>query len=220
MTTYPRLSRTGFVERIRGEGLGTDLHGRRAHRIRGLQRMAALHSSPAATALADMDVKAADERLDRRRQVLLVLGRGVRVIDGSATVRTRGWQRRVVGVIDHWRHRAATLAAIGRPGLPARPLRVRLRRTFRERRGLTIAGPAGGLELLAQLLVLASQSFPLAFRSRQILFEPRAISLCTRQFVSESFDDLFRIARRRAAHAAVMPRPRFKYKRKLAGSAL
>jgi hypothetical protein len=107
-------------------------------------------------------------------------------------------------------------AAIGGPGLPSGPARLRDARPARKRRGLSVDGATRRLELLFQLLVLATQPLAFRFRPAQVLAQPV-------DFSPLLVDDLLRIGRGRGLvalrHMAVMPNPRSKYKWKVRAKA-
>ena len=194
-----------LVQDRRGrDGLGAQLHRGRAERIRGLQRMPALHAPAAPATAADMHVKPADQGPDGR-QIFLILGRHVRVLDGAAAVRTRARNRHVVRLIDPRRDGAVPLSSIARSRFPSRTTRICRRRALREGRRLAEAGAPGGVEVFAQPLVLAPQSLQLTFDS----FQRRAQSgdvfglLCD-QVVAGGFKPI--------GHATVMPELWFRYK--------
>ena len=167
--------------------------------------MAALDASATLTALADMHLKPADDRLDRRH-VYLILRRGVRVVDHAAAVGTGGEQRHVIDLVDHRRQRTTALAAVQCPWLATRPLRVSRRCSSRERRRLAVAGPPGKIEFFAQPLVFASQSCVVAF-------EPFDLRAQSGYFLSLLLNPFFGGLRfRPVGHATVMPELPIQYK--------
>jgi hypothetical protein len=87
---------------------------------------------------------------------------------------------------------------------------MRRRRTLRERGGLAEAGAPGGVELLAQPLVFAPQSLPLALDS----FQLRAQS---GYFFGLLFDQVAG-AFRPVSHATVMPELWIRYKSNCVGT--
>jgi len=101
------------------EGLGPDLRGRRAQRVGGLQRMAALHAEPARTALSHVDVELADDR-PHRREVFLELYRHAAPTHGAATTGALRRQRRPEPLVHLSRGLAMRGAPIRRTRLPAR----------------------------------------------------------------------------------------------------
>jgi len=80
-------------------GLRAQLHGRGAQRIRGLQRVPALHAAVTLAALTDGDAKLVHDRA-LHRQIFLVLRDDAAAPDRSATVGTLRRQRRVMPHID------------------------------------------------------------------------------------------------------------------------
>ena len=158
-----RQAQLRVEHRRRGDGVGTDLHGRRAEGVGGLPRMAALHAPAAA---AHWDIEAPDQR-PHGRQVFLILGRHVRVLDGAAGG-TRARQGHVVRFVDHGRNAPTPLSPVRRSRLSSGAPRIRRGRPFRERCGLADAGAPCGVELLAQPLVVASQALAVALEPRQL----------------------------------------------------
>ena len=122
--------------------------------------MSALDAPAAAATAADMDIKPPDQR-PHRRQVLLILGGDVRVLDGTAAGGTRVRQPHLVGGIDHGRYRAAPLPAICAPRFASRPARLRPRRALGKWRRLPTPRTARGLQFVAESLVLAAESLDL-----------------------------------------------------------
>ena len=163
--------------------------------------MPAQNASAAAAAAAHVYIEAPDQRA-HGWQVLLILGRHARVLDGPAAVWTCVRHRTVVGLCDAGWHAAASLAAVDRTGLTPRPTRARRWRTFREGGRLAEAGPPSRLELVSQPLVLAPQPVPFSLKLPSFLFEPRTVRFGAPQFISELSDDVLGVARRRVVHAA------------------
>ena len=196
-----------------GDGVRPELHGSRAERIGGLQRMPALHAAPTLRALPDVDREAAHDR-PLGRQLLVILRRHADPLHRRGAVRTRGGQRRRVGLVDV--RRGATLAtrAIGGAGLPARPLRRRDAGASRERRRLPIHGPARRFEFVFQLLVLASQPLAFGFRPPQVCFE---LHNATPLLVDDRLGILRGPVLVALRHTTVMPDRRSKYKLRNAG---
>jgi hypothetical protein len=195
-------------EHREGHGARPELRGRRAERLGGLERVAALHAPAAGRALADGHLKRSDDGpLDR--QLFLVLRRHAHQAHGPLAVRARRRQRRRIGGVDVPRRLTMPAAAIGRAGPTARPPRAADPRPPRERRRLPIHGTPRRFELVFQLGVFAPEPLPLRFRAAQVLAQPLVVPA---QFVN----DLLRIPRRRRLlgrrHAEVMPNPRSPYK--------
>ena len=165
--------------------------------------MAALDAPAAAATAAHMDIETPDER-PHGRQVFLILGRHVRVLDGAAAVRTRARHGHVVGFVDHGRHASAPLSPVGRSRLSSGAPRMRRTRPFRERCGLAEAGAPGGVERLVQPLVFASQSFPVAP-------EPLQFRAQSCYFFALLFDQIVE-GFRAVGHPTVMPELSIQYK--------
>ena len=142
-----------------------------AERIRGLQRMTALHAAPAPDALTDVDVKGAHDRALHRQLFLILRGdahRAHRAVAVWAPLR----QARLVCLIDlRWRSPVGARAVCS-AGFPSRPTWGGHARPARERRRLAIDGAARGVELFFQFFVFAPESLPLRFRSTQVFAEP------------------------------------------------
>ena len=105
---------------------GAQLRTGRAQRIRGLQRVAALHAPLTLRAVTHLDVEAAHDRA-HRGDFFLILRCHAGHFDRAATVRTRRRDRRRMRLVLLGRTPAARLPAIactGPPsGTPAAPLR-------------------------------------------------------------------------------------------------
>lgn len=191
-----------------GDGLRAQLHGGRAERIGGLQRMTALHAPPTVPALADRDPKLVDDGA-LHGQVFLVLRHDAALRHRAAAVRTVRGHRRVVRDIDARGRRTMRVPPIRETRFAAGPLGLLLRQPARKRRGLTSGSAARHLELFFQPLVLAPQPVTLDLRALQILAQPIDLP---RLIV----DDLVRLSGRRilraSRHAPLMPKPREKYK--------
>ena len=129
--------------------------------------MAALHAPVAPAAAAHMDIEAPDQR-PHGRQIFLILGRHVRVLDGAATIGTRARHGHVVGFVGHGWHPPTPLSPVGRSRLSSGAPRLRRRRPFREWGGLAKPGAPRGVKFRAQPVVFASQALPLALEPLQL----------------------------------------------------
>src|SRR5229473_3714600 len=197
-------------------GIGPELRGGRAERVGALQRMAPLHASMALRAFPDRNVEGADDGLDRR-EIFLILRRMPRHADGSATVGTPRRDRRVVAFIDANRHPTMRLAPIRRAGPAARDPRRGLRRPFRKRRGLPVAGAAGRVQLLLQAIDLLPEPLALTPPPIPFLFDARLFTLQALDLALLPLQLFQQLVTRRGAprlHAPVMPDPRNLYKYK------
>ena len=188
-------------------GLGAELDGRRAERVRGLEGMPALHAPATRHTRADVHATLAHDGTDDG-QIFLVLRGDVRPVDGAPTAGTRDGQRGLMRVINVRRDRARAVAPVGRSRAAARwtagPLSMRLR----ERRGLSESGPARGGELMLELFVPTLQPIALTLGAPQRVAQPGDLLLL-------ALDQRVAIRRRRRArlgHAAVMPEPCNLYK--------
>ena len=114
----PNENPIAYAAPPRSRGVRAHLHGRGAEGIRRLQPMATLNASAAPATPADMDIKAPDQR-PYRRQVLLILGRHVRVSTAPPQSGARTWHGHVVRLVDHRRNTPPPLSPEGsrfRPG--------------------------------------------------------------------------------------------------------
>jgi hypothetical protein len=188
------------------DGLRTQLCGRGAERIRRLERMPALDATPAPATPSDADLKGTDHD-PWDRQLFLVLRRYTGLDDAIAATGTARRQRRLMRFIDARWHAPTGLGTIGVARLAPRAFRIFLQR-FRKWRCLSIARPAGLIELslqmvdlLTQALVLSAQYFSLALRA-----------FCALANRVDLFARWYRIGRPLIRHVDVMPDPRKKYK--------
>jgi hypothetical protein len=204
-----------------GDRLRAELDAGGAQRVGGLQGMAPLHPTRARATVADVNPERSDDDA-RHRQFFLILQRPPRLADRPATVWALVRQRRLVGFVDATRTAAPGLRPILRAGFASRSPGMRGKR-LRERRRLTMRGPAclvqltlQPLDFSMQALALALQSFVLS--SQPLLFALRSIALALRTFGAlTQFVDLARpliviSACRQLRHAAFMPDSRKKYK--------
>ena len=122
--------------RNQGDGARPQVDVGGPHRVRGLQRMAALHAAPALGALPDGHIKAPDNRPDDG-EIFLVLRRHALQCHRPAAPRTRRRERGLVGRINPGGNRATRPASIPTAGPPPRPPAPALGPIFGERCGLT-----------------------------------------------------------------------------------
>ena len=194
------------------DGLRAELHCGRAERIRGLQRISPLDAAVAAATRADMDVKPAHDRRDRR-QILLILNGHVRFANPIATVRTALRQRHVVPFRHAGWHRPLPATSIRRTRLPSRTARPTRRRALRERRRLTGARAPRRLQFLFQSHVFALQPRPLPFDVSPLSFRPFELLPQARILSSKIIDGIAGLLIVGApAHAPVMPEFSSQYK--------
>jgi hypothetical protein len=169
-----------------------------------LQRMAALDAPPAPATPTDVNVEAPDAR-QGGWQVFLILDRHVRVIDRGPAIGAGSQQRYVVGLVDHRRDGASSLASTPSSWLATRSARPRNRRALREGGRLPEARTPGSVQLLAQPFVLALQPIPVSLCALKFCTQPvDLLSLLLDQVASGWF--------RPIAHAIVMPELRAEYK--------
>ena len=191
------------------DGLRTQLCGRRAERIRRLERMPALDATPAPATPSDANPKRTDhDPWDRQR--FLVLHRHTGLDDAIAAAGTARREPRVMGLLDVRGYASARRPTIRVSGLPPRALRMPVQRLGKGRR-LSIARPAGRIELslqmvdlLTQALVLSAQDFSLALRTLRAFAEHLRV-LRWAVLVSRNS---------RLRHASLMPESPLQYKRR------
>ena len=150
--------------------------------------MPALHTPPTAGALANVNVKAADDR-SLHGELFLILRRDARRAHRAVTVRTRGGQRGRVRLVDLGRLRAMRGAAIVCTRFAPGPAWLRDTRAARKRGRLPIDRATRRLQVLFQLLVFTPQALALGFRPPQVLAQALDFSCLL-------VDDVLRIARR------------------------
>jgi hypothetical protein len=140
-----------------GLGIGAELGRGSSQGVGRLQRVAALDASPAAAAVADVDVELAVDRPPR--DLDLVLSVDVGLLDGAAAVGARAGQRRVAGLGDllGGRREAVGLGAVVGPRLAAGLPWREQRRPLGEGGGLALSGPALVVEQSGQALHLGAQ---------------------------------------------------------------
>jgi hypothetical protein len=189
-------------------GLRADLYRRRAERVRGLQRMAALNAPATHRTRPHMNAKLADDGADHR-QVLLILGDDVGVVHRAATRRARRWQWCVEGRIDARRDGSRSVAAVRCAGAPARWTATALSVGFGERRGLAETRAPRRIELILEAFVAALQSIALVLGPGQRVAQPSDL-------LPLASDQRVAIVRRRRrvhiGHTPVMPEGRNSYK--------
>ena len=140
-----------------GLSIGSQLSGRGAEGVGGLQAMASLHAAMALTALTDMNVELAMDRLawDLHLELLGDMG----FVEEAAAVGADVRQRCFVDLIDLFGvgRFAVGLGAVVFTGLAAGPLGLADGRSLGEGGGLALAGAGGLVELAAEAFVLGLQ---------------------------------------------------------------
>ena len=170
--------------------------------------MPALDPSLALSALTDVDVKRAHER-PLHPQLFLILGRHARRAHRARAVGTPCGQRGVVCDINPGGRSTRGAHAVVWTRLAARPSRGGDRRFPRKRGGLPMDGSSGRVEFLLEFVVFAAQPLPLRLRPAEILAQLLVVS-------TESLN-LARVSRRLGLalrHAPVMPNSGARYKKK------
>lgn len=193
-----------------GRRFGADLHGGCAERVRGLQRVPALHAPTAGRTRPDVHAELADDG-SHHRQVFLILRDHVRAVHVATTRGARAGQGGGVSLIDPPGPRSCAVAPIRRPRASARRPAGALLVGLGKGRGLPKARAACRIELILELLVPALQPIALTLGARQRVAQPRNLLLL-------SLDQRIAIVRRRRAflgHTCVMPEARNWYKYKI-----
>ena len=148
----------------------TQLCGGCAQRIRGLQRVPALHATPTLRAVTHLDVEAPHEGA-HRRQVFLVLGLHPVQRDRAAAVGAHRRGRRRMRLVNPCRRTAASVLPVLRAGSsPGKPF-ASLRLVLGEGRCLSAPGALRRLELLLQMLAAALPAVPLLDQLRLVSLE-------------------------------------------------
>jgi len=198
------------------------LRGRRAQRVGGLQRMAALHAEPARTAVPHFGVELANDRT-HRSEVFLKLYRHAAPAHGAATTGALGRQRRPEPLVHLSRGLAMRGAPIRGTRLPAGTCGRRAGGAFRERRRVAEARALRrrqqdlqAVDLLPQPVLLAAVPGPLPLQSCPLLLPLRPFAFKPRAVLFQSFDLVDQFRPRgglpRTGHASVMPDSRSLYK--------
>ena len=163
---------------------GAQLRTGRAQRIRGLQRVAALHAPLTPRAVAHFDVEAAHDRA-HLRDFFLILRRHVGHCDRPAAVGAHPRHRRFQGLVNPCRARAARLPAILRTspstGTPAASLRA----VLGEGGGLSEPRPTRSGQLPPQVLDLPLLTLVLASQAVDLALLPVVLPLAPRQLFPE-----------------------------------
>jgi hypothetical protein len=155
-----------------------------------------------------MHIKSAHHR-PHGRQILLVLGRHMGVVDRAPALRAGGGHRHVLHVIDDCGRRSLAVTSMRRSRPTARPAGMGRTHAFREGGGLATPRAPRRLQLIAQPRVFSTQSLALSFALFQVA--PESFDL---------FSQLFRGGLTRGlrqvlgalTHAPVMPESARQYK--------
>ncbi len=170
---------------------GAELHAGRPQRIRGLQRVAALHPTLTLRAAAHFDVEAAHDRA-HLRDFFLILRRHPGHFDRPAAVGTRRRHRRFQDLVNTFRARATRMPAVERTRPTARAPAAPLGSVLGEGGGLSFPRPARRGQLTLQVLdlplltlVLASQAVDLALLAGVLLLQLVGVALPPRQLLAK-----------------------------------
>jgi hypothetical protein len=147
----------------RGLGIGAELSCGGAKRVRGLQRMSALHATPALLTAADVNVELAVNGPTRNLDLVLLVD--MRLVDVAAAFRTSVRKRCLVGFVDLRGRFAMGLDAVILARLAARLFRLRLGRPLGERSSLAFAGAALLFEQARQAFDLCAERGDFAFET-------------------------------------------------------
>ena len=146
------------------------LGGGRAQRIRGLQRVPALHAAPTPRAVTHLDVEAPHEGT-HLRQIFLILGRHTVKRDRAAAVGARRRGRRRIRLVNPCRRLAASVLPVLRAGsTPGRPA-ASLWSVLGEGGRLSASGAPRRLELLLQMLAAALPAISILDQLRLVSLE-------------------------------------------------
>jgi hypothetical protein len=133
--------------------------------------MPALHAPTTLAALPDVHPKASSVRAHDGQLFLPLIGDSG-LGHRAAAIWTPGRQRHVNRFVDLPRRRSMPVAAVTPPRAPTRPLRVRPGAALRERRRLPLAGPAHGVQLPLQPVVVPLQSLASSLGFLELATQP------------------------------------------------
>ena len=152
------------------DGPGAELHAGRAQSVGGLEAVAALHAAPTLRTVADLDVEAAYDGV-HRREIFLILRGHAGHFDGAAAGGTRLGDAGRMGLVDPRRTPAASLPPVPCTGSSAWTPAAALPPVLGEGRGLSAAGPPGGVELLLEVFAAPLPPVAVADSAYQVLVQ-------------------------------------------------
>lgn len=203
-------------------GLRSEVRRRRAQGRRRLQGMPRLHAAATGRTATNLDRERADDRA-HDGEIFLILPRGARAAQASATMRAGVGQSCVVALVDTGRDHAMGFAAIGAARPPARASRGTRRGPTRERRGLPIHLAPGVVELVFESIDLLAEGIPLLPVPVPIAIGPLVLAPQPLDLALFSLELRQQLVTRRGApariHAPVMPRLSTKYKKECVNTA-
>ena len=132
--------------------------------------MAALHAAPTLRTVADLDVEAAYDGV-HRREIFLILRGHAGHFDGAAAGGTRLGDAGRMGLVDPRRTPAASLPPVPCTGSSAWTPAAALPPVLGEGRGLSAAGPPGGVELLLEVFAAPLPPVAVADSAYQVLVQ-------------------------------------------------
>ena len=134
------------------------------------RRVAALHAAPTLRTVADLDVEAAYDGV-HRREIFLILRGHAGHFDGAAAGGTRLGDAGRMGLVDPRRTPAASLPPVPCTGSSAWTPAAALPPVLGEGRGLSAAGPPGGVELLLEVFAAPLPPVAVADSAYQVLVQ-------------------------------------------------
>ena len=152
------------------DGPGAELHAGRAQSVGGLEAVAALHAAPTLRTVADLDVEAAYDGV-HRREIFLILRGHAGHFDGAAAGGTCLGDAGRMGLVDPRRTPAASLPPVPCTGSSAWTPAAALPPVLGEGRGLSAAGPPGGVELLLEVFAAPLPPVAVADSAYQVLVQ-------------------------------------------------
>ena len=138
--------------------------------------MAALHAAPTLRTVADLDVEAAYDGV-HRREIFLILRGHAGHFDGAAAGGTRLGDAGRMGLVDPRRTPAASLPPVPCTGSSAWTPAAALPPVLGEGRGLSAAGPPGGVELLLEVVAAPLPPVAVADSAYQVLVQLNVLPL-------------------------------------------
>ena len=138
--------------------------------------MAALHAAPTLRTVADLDVEAAYDGV-HRREIFLILRGHAGHFDGAAAGGTRLGDAGRMGLVDPRRTPAASLPPVPCTGSSAWTPAAALPPVLGEGRGLSAAGPPGGVELLLEVFAAPLPPVAVADSAYQVLVQLNVLPL-------------------------------------------
>jgi len=186
----------------------------RAQRVGRLQRMPPVDALLTSAAAPDMHIKAPNDGV-HERQIFLILRGDVRLVHGATTPATGRREGHVMHLLHDRRRAPVAMAPVARTGLPTRPTRSPLRGALGERRRLTRARAARGLQLLLHTGQLRFKAGALTVDPATLSFRLLQLAPQFRILSAQLVDRVIRsLTIGASTHAPVMPESQRQYKSK------